>query len=56
VPEFAPFCSASCAAIDLSRWLGEKYRIPTAEMPRDMPEEAPPETPAGKTRWKSPKS
>jgi endogenous inhibitor of DNA gyrase (YacG/DUF329 family) len=24
-----PFCSAKCRLIDLGRWLGEGYRIPT---------------------------
>ncbi len=28
-----PFCSRRCAEIDLSRWLGGKYRIPTQEQP-----------------------
>jgi uncharacterized protein len=27
-PEF-PFCSRRCKTIDLGRWLGERYRIPT---------------------------
>jgi endogenous inhibitor of DNA gyrase (YacG/DUF329 family) len=27
-PEF-PFCSRRCKTIDLGRWLGEAYRIPT---------------------------
>ncbi len=27
-PEF-PFCSPRCKTIDLGRWLGERYRIPT---------------------------
>ncbi len=26
-----PFCSPRCAEIDLGRWFGEAYRIPTAE-------------------------
>ena len=25
-----PFCSPKCKLIDLGRWLGEGYRIPTA--------------------------
>ena len=29
-PEF-PFCSRRCKTIDLGRWLGESYRIPTEE-------------------------
>lgn len=27
-PQF-PFCSPRCKLIDLGRWLGESYRIPT---------------------------
>lgn len=26
-----PFCSQRCADVDLSRWLGEAYRVPAAE-------------------------
>ncbi|MGE5537351.1 MAG: DNA gyrase inhibitor YacG [Gemmatimonas sp.] len=29
--EMRPFCSKRCADIDLGRWLGEAYRIPTAD-------------------------
>lgn len=28
-----PFCSERCANVDLSRWLGGNYRIPTDEAP-----------------------
>ena len=28
-----PFCSERCRLIDLGNWLGESYRIPTAESP-----------------------
>ncbi|HCP01785.1 MAG: DNA gyrase inhibitor YacG [Alphaproteobacteria bacterium] len=28
-----PFCSQRCANVDLSRWLGGNYRIPTDEGP-----------------------
>ncbi|MBS29509.1 MAG: DNA gyrase inhibitor YacG [Alphaproteobacteria bacterium] len=28
-----PFCSERCANVDLSRWLGGSYRIPTEEPP-----------------------
>jgi hypothetical protein len=35
VESYWPFCSARCKEIDLGRWLGERYRIPT---------ETPPET------------
>ena len=27
-----PFCSKRCADIDLGKWLGEGYRIPTDEV------------------------
>lgn len=36
IPDFRPFCSARCKQVDLSRWLGEAYRIPLA--PTDEPE------------------
>jgi endogenous inhibitor of DNA gyrase (YacG/DUF329 family) len=29
--QFHPFCSSRCAQIDLGRWLGEKYTVPTDE-------------------------
>jgi endogenous inhibitor of DNA gyrase (YacG/DUF329 family) len=29
-PAQRPFCSARCRQIDLNRWLGEVYRVPTA--------------------------
>ena len=28
---FKPFCSARCKSVDLGRWFGETYRLPTAE-------------------------
>ena len=31
LPEYRPFCSARCKQIDLGRWLGETYRMPTEE-------------------------
>jgi endogenous inhibitor of DNA gyrase (YacG/DUF329 family) len=31
VQEHRPFCSARCKEIDLGRWLGETYRIPTED-------------------------
>jgi endogenous inhibitor of DNA gyrase (YacG/DUF329 family) len=44
-PSF-PFCSTRCRAVDLGRWLGEEYRVPTRgadeeedEQPRDAPRE-----------------
>jgi endogenous inhibitor of DNA gyrase (YacG/DUF329 family) len=33
--ETHPFCSARCANIDLGRWLGGKYAVPTDEQPQD---------------------
>ena len=30
-----PFCSARCALLDLGRWLGGDYRVPTKESPED---------------------
>jgi endogenous inhibitor of DNA gyrase (YacG/DUF329 family) len=29
--KFYPFCSVRCSDIDLGRWLGGKYAIPTEE-------------------------
>ena len=34
-----PFCSARCRLLDLGRWLGGDYRIPTPESPEDAPRE-----------------
>ncbi len=31
VVDYHPFCSKRCADVDLSRWLGGKYSIPSAE-------------------------
>ena len=31
VERYFPFCSDRCANIDLHRWLGEGYRLPTSE-------------------------
>ncbi len=33
VREHAPFCSQHCADVDLGRWLGGRYRIPTEDAP-----------------------
>ena len=30
-PKYKPFCSKRCADVDLNRWLGGNYRIPTEE-------------------------
>jgi endogenous inhibitor of DNA gyrase (YacG/DUF329 family) len=32
-----PFCSARCADVDLHRWLGGVYAIPTDERPDAAP-------------------
>ena len=46
VPEYQPFCSARCKQIDLGRWLGETYRIPSAErVSGEPPVEEEPEPP-----------
>ena len=37
-----PFCSKHCADLDLGRWLGGGYRLPTEEIP-DGPGESGPE-------------
>ncbi len=39
-PDYRPFCSKRCADVDLNRWLGEQYRIPTDE-PTDGDEPPP---------------
>lgn len=33
IERFKPFCSSRCAQIDLGRWLGEGYRVPSVEEP-----------------------
>ena len=33
--KYKPFCSRRCSDVDLARWLGERYRIPTDEVPAD---------------------
>ncbi len=33
IDRFRPFCSTRCANIDLHRWLGGRYAIPTEETP-----------------------
>lgn len=35
VDPYRPFCSKRCADIDLGKWLGETYRIPTQEAPKE---------------------
>jgi endogenous inhibitor of DNA gyrase (YacG/DUF329 family) len=39
---YRPFCSKRCADIDLNRWLGGVYAIPTAGADDDEDGEAPP--------------
>lgn len=31
--QYFPFCCERCRLVDLGRWLGEEYRIPTQEPP-----------------------
>lgn len=38
---FFPFCSHRCRMVDLGKWLGEEYRVPTG------PDEVEDELPAG---------
>lgn len=33
VESYFPFCSKRCADVDLNRWLGGVYAIPTKEKP-----------------------
>ena len=39
---YAPFCSKRCADVDLHRWLGGVYAVPSAETDED---ESPPHAP-----------
>lgn len=39
--DYRPFCSGRCANIDLGRWLDGDYRIPTNEVPSDIPGDVP---------------
>lgn len=39
VAEFRPFCSRRCADVDLARWMGGGYAIPSDD-PEDMEEAA----------------
>ena len=36
-----PFCSARCRDVDLSRWFGESYAIPSVEPDEDWSENQP---------------
>ncbi|MGP6086498.1 DNA gyrase inhibitor YacG [Antarctobacter jejuensis] len=38
-PQFRPFCSKRCADVDLAKWLGGSYAIPSDD-PEDMEEAA----------------
>ncbi|MBW4983715.1 DNA gyrase inhibitor YacG [Mameliella sp. CS4] len=38
-PEYRPFCSKRCADVDLAKWLGGSYAIPS-EDPDDLEEAA----------------
>lgn len=37
---FRPFCSERCKLIDLGRWAGGEYRIPTSERPASETQES----------------
>jgi hypothetical protein len=46
VEQHRPFCSRRCAVIDLGRWIGGNYRVPTAESDDEeegLPKEEEPE-------------
>ena len=38
VVEHRPFCSARCKQVDLGRWLGEAYRVPSEERSQGEPQ------------------
>jgi uncharacterized protein len=40
-----PFCSARCRLLDLSKWLGEEYRIAGGRAGDDDGDDRPPATP-----------
>lgn len=40
-PRYRPFCSKRCADVDLARWLGGAYRVPTEEAPEEGGEPLP---------------
>lgn len=35
LPDYRPFCSARCKTLDLGKWLGGGYRVPTDEAPEE---------------------
>ncbi|RKF14786.1 DNA gyrase inhibitor YacG [Roseovarius spongiae] len=39
VARFRPFCSGRCADVDLGKWLGGEYAVPSRD-PEDMEEAA----------------
>jgi len=44
--EHRPFCSVRCKDVDLSRWLGGHYRVPSDEVPGEFAsDETAPEDP-----------
>ncbi|HEV2163156.1 MAG TPA: DNA gyrase inhibitor YacG [Stellaceae bacterium] len=40
VMRYRPFCSQRCAMVDLGRWFGGGYRVPTDDKPEDTPPDA----------------
>lgn len=41
-PPLGPFCSQRCQMVDLGKWLGEEYVIPSELKPSDFEDEANP--------------
>ena len=41
VTAYTPFCSKRCADVDLHRWLGGIYAVPTEEEPGDAEPQPP---------------
>ena len=37
--QYQPFCSKRCSEVDLGRWLGGSYFIPTSERPEESENE-----------------
>ena len=37
---YRPFCSQRCTMVDLGRWFGGTYRVPTGEKPDDTAPDA----------------
>jgi endogenous inhibitor of DNA gyrase (YacG/DUF329 family) len=38
-----PFCCERCQLVDLGRWFGEQYRVPSERETKDDSPESPPE-------------